>query len=234
MSMMISPPTSPGARSMLFPVDDALLEEADPAQLAAQPRPVPLAYVGDQYDRDDAFDRYFAPAAARLRHRVAGKWHDTGRRPGVTFAGRVPFSAVSRIYAESVATVLLLPDRYAAAGRPLQGCKVFEAHNTPRAAWGGFGPCLTDAGDCSACPVLNRSRPRLHAFGDRVLVRELERVDGDGRVLRTEYHLMNRPEDGWASRSYAWTLADLALIDGWIYDRPHHDEHSAGFWLRRL
>ncbi|WP_170223095.1 hypothetical protein [Nonomuraea turkmeniaca] len=40
-------------------------------------------------------------------------------------------------------------------------------------------------------------------------------------------------EDGWASRSYRWTLDELAFVDGWVYDRPHADEHSSGFWLRR-
>ncbi|WP_346101413.1 glycosyltransferase family protein [Nonomuraea maheshkhaliensis] len=116
---------TPGARSLLFPVDDALLAEADPAGLAAQPRTFTLAYVGNQYDRDEAFDRYFAPAAAHVPHQVAGKWPNAGRWPGVHFVGRVPFSAVSRIYAESVATVLLLPDRYAAVGQMTQ--RIFEA-----------------------------------------------------------------------------------------------------------
>lgn len=116
---------SAGARSLLFPVDDALLERADPAVLAAQPRPLPLTYVGNQYDRDQAFDHYFAPAAAHLRHQVAGKWHNTRRWPWVSFIGRVPFDKVSHIYGESLATILLLPNRYAATGQMTQ--RIFEA-----------------------------------------------------------------------------------------------------------
>ncbi|MEU8324119.1 hypothetical protein AB0C33_37655 [Nonomuraea sp. NPDC048881] len=116
---------SPGARSLLFPLDDALLRAADPVVLASQARPFPLSYIGNQYDRDEAFHRYFASAAARLPHWVAGKWPDTRRWPHITFLGRVPFSDVTRMYGESLATVLLLPDRYAAAGQMTQ--RIFEA-----------------------------------------------------------------------------------------------------------
>jgi len=64
----------PGAVSLLFPVADDALDSADPAALAAMPRPLALAYVGNQYDRDAAFAEFFTPAAARHQHRVAGKW----------------------------------------------------------------------------------------------------------------------------------------------------------------
>ncbi|WP_433235589.1 glycosyltransferase family protein [Streptosporangium sp. CA-135522] len=114
-----------GARSLLFPLDDALLDAADPVALAARTRPYPLCYVGNQYDRDEAFHTYFAPAAARLPHQVAGKWRDTRRWPEVNFVGRMPFAEVGRMYGESLATVLLLPDRYAAAGQMTQ--RIFEA-----------------------------------------------------------------------------------------------------------
>src|SRR5207248_768654 len=54
-------PTS-GAVSLLFPVADAALDCADPLGLVAETRDLPLVYVGNQYDRDDVFDRYFTPA----------------------------------------------------------------------------------------------------------------------------------------------------------------------------
>ncbi|MFE3281137.1 hypothetical protein [Nocardia sp. NPDC059239] len=121
---------TPGAASLLFPVADDVLDAADPAALAAQPRWLPLAYVGNQYDRDDVFDQYFAPAARKWPHIIAGKWPDTSRWPELTFVGRVPFHHVSEIYSTATATVLLLPDRYAAVGQMtqrlpeavLQGC----------------------------------------------------------------------------------------------------------------
>lgn len=116
---------TPGAHRLLFPLDDALLEKADPAALAALPRPVSLIYIGNQYDRDKAFDAYVAPAAGRFRHLVAGKWTDTRRWPEVIFAGRVSFERVRALYRGSLATVLLLPERYAAAGQVTQ--RIFEA-----------------------------------------------------------------------------------------------------------
>jgi hypothetical protein len=117
-------PTS-GARRLLFGVDDALLDQADPAALAARPRPVTLAYAGNQYGRDEEFGRFLAPAAARFSHQVAGKWDGAARWPHVTFTGRIPFPGVARLYAQSLATVLLLPARYRAAGQMTQ--RIFEA-----------------------------------------------------------------------------------------------------------
>ncbi|WP_435244385.1 glycosyltransferase family protein [Streptomyces sioyaensis] len=116
---------TPGAHRLLFPVDDALLDGADPIALASEDRRTPLGYVGNQYDRDDEFDRFFAPAAVRFEHRVGGKWISTERWPHVTFLGRIPFHAVSRLYSSTLATVLLLPERYAAAGQMTQ--RIFEA-----------------------------------------------------------------------------------------------------------
>lgn len=116
---------SPGAHSLLFPIDDATLDDADPAELSRGERTMPLVYVGNQYNRDDAFDTFFAPAAAQHDHRVAGKWTETARWPHVHFTGRIPYPAVAELYREALATVLLLPPRYAAAGQMTQ--RLFEA-----------------------------------------------------------------------------------------------------------
>lgn len=116
---------SPGAVSLLFPVADRILDAADPVALSRLERPVTLAYVGNQYDRDEAFDNLFAPAAKAVAHLVAGKWPRTGRWPHVRFHGRVAFEAVEAIHRTSLATILLLPDRYATAGHMTQ--RIFEA-----------------------------------------------------------------------------------------------------------
>lgn len=116
---------SPGSRRLLFPVDDVLLDAADPVALAACPRPISLGYVGNQYDRDAAFDTFFAPAALHVPHQVAGKWPRTSAWPHVSFLGRVPFAEVDCLYGRSLATLLLLPERYAAAGQMTQ--RIFEA-----------------------------------------------------------------------------------------------------------
>ncbi|MGI5479302.1 glycosyltransferase family protein [Streptomyces lavendofoliae] len=116
---------TPGAHRLHFPVDDRLLAEANPIALAKRPRDLTLGYVGNQYDRDEHFDRFFAPAAARFDHVVGGKWVKTSRWPHVRFLGRLPFKAVHSVYGRSLATVLMLPERYAAVGQMTQ--RIFEA-----------------------------------------------------------------------------------------------------------
>jgi hypothetical protein len=115
----------PGGITVNCPVPDDLLDNADPQHLAGLPRPLPLVYVGNQYDRDDAFDRYFAPAAARVTHRVAGKWTNTGAWPHVNFTGRIGFAEVVGLHAQALATVLLMPERYRTVGA--FGSRLFEA-----------------------------------------------------------------------------------------------------------
>ncbi|TDC81859.1 hypothetical protein [Actinomadura sp. 7K507] len=117
---------SPGAVPLLFPVADTALDTADPAVLTAGERGWTLTYVGNQYDRDDCFERYFVPAAlAHPRYLVAGKWTDTTRWPHVRFIGRVPFSKVTELYGTSLTTILLLPDRHLHSGQMTQ--RLFEA-----------------------------------------------------------------------------------------------------------
>ncbi|WP_345486100.1 hypothetical protein, partial [Planotetraspora phitsanulokensis] len=103
---------NPPAPSLLTMVPDKLLDTASPEILAAIERPLDLTYVGNQYDRDEAFDTFFAPAAAHVPHRVAGKWTRTDPWPYVNFTGRAPFTEVEPIYRSGLATVLLMPDRY--------------------------------------------------------------------------------------------------------------------------
>jgi hypothetical protein len=116
---------SPRAVSLLFPIADTDLDSADPTALAEMPRPLPLVYAGNQYDRDEAFSEFFAPAAARLPHRVAGKWTRTANWPHVSFTGRCAFPEVRELHKSALATILLLPDRYARVGQMTQ--RLFEA-----------------------------------------------------------------------------------------------------------
>lgn len=106
-----------GARRLLFPVHDRALDTADPERLALAHRELPLVYVGNQYDRDDAFTHFFAPAARGHHHVVAGKWTRTAPWPHVTFVGRQPFTEVDALHRRSLATVLLSPERYKAQGQ---------------------------------------------------------------------------------------------------------------------
>ena len=115
----------PGTHTLLCPVADHDLDQADPHQLAARTRDLDLVYVGNQYGRDDAFSRYFAPAAARHSHQVAGKWTSTAAWPHVNFTGRIAHPEGRRLHERALTTVLLLPPRYAAAGAVSQ--RLFES-----------------------------------------------------------------------------------------------------------
>lgn len=116
---------TPGVVTLPCPVPDALLDPADPGELAMASRPTSLVYVGNQYDRDPAFAKYFAPAAARVSHEVAGKWPNTGAWPHVTFTGRCTYPDVVGKHRRSLTTVLLMPDRYAAVAA--MSSRLFES-----------------------------------------------------------------------------------------------------------
>ena len=122
-------------------------------------------------------------------------------------------------FSSPIAQCALQPNDYA---------QYVESLNTFRASWGHFGRCVRpdEPGDrCGGCPVLTK-RTTLQAFGDRVLV----------RVNRDKPHiayLMNRAEDGWASRAEQWTWTDLTHLAGWHTGETYHDEHGHGFWLVR-
>ncbi len=120
---------SHGSTRLLFPVDDSVLDAVDPTALARGDRDLDLVYVGNQYDRDDAFSTYFLPAArVHPRHLVAGKWTDTTAWPRVRFVGRVGFTEVELLHRRAVSTILLLPERYAAVGQMTQ--RIIEAVTT--------------------------------------------------------------------------------------------------------
>ena len=80
------------------------------------PRPLPLVYIGNQYDRDEAFSAFFAPAAARFQHRVAGKWTRTADWPHVNFTGRCPFPTSGNCMSQRWRRCCCSPD-----GTPEQG-----------------------------------------------------------------------------------------------------------------
>jgi hypothetical protein len=114
---------SEGTFSLRFPVADFQLDAE--VVNCARPLRFPLVYVGNQYERDSQFDRYFAEPARRVRHSVFGKWPKRSAWPHVTFRGRVGFDRIAEIYRASAATVLLAPDRYEAVGQVTQ--RIFES-----------------------------------------------------------------------------------------------------------
>ena len=105
-----------GAVRLLFPVAESALDDADPQALIQRHRGLPLVFAGDQDGCEDAFERYFAPAAARFRHRVAGRWPQAARWPHARFTGRLPMAESTGLYAGALATVLLAPHGHHVAG----------------------------------------------------------------------------------------------------------------------
>jgi hypothetical protein len=162
-----------GAHTLLFPVKDAWLDEADPVALAATPRHTELVYVGNQYDRDEAFGRYFAPAAYELTHQVAGKWTRTDSWKHVGFTGRCSFEEVAAIYGGALATVLLLPERYEHVGQMTQ--RLFESI---------LAGCIPLAPD-TIRGVKHFSPPELHVHDADDVV---ERVQAIARAQGTSEH----------------------------------------------
>lgn len=119
--------------------------------------------------------------------------------------------------------------------RPRSYAALYESRDTRRARWGGFGRCTQDDGRCTTCPRLSSKSLTMSAFTDRVLVRILVRAPGGiASSPVVELHLMNKPEDGWSSMSYRWTWDEIARLAGWRLDGQHRDEHSEGFWLRKV
>ena len=160
---------APGAESLLFPVPDSAMDAADPVALAVLPRPLPLAYAGNQYDRDEAFTEFFAPAARRYPHRVAGKWTRTEVWPHVNFTGRCAFPEVRELHLSALATVLLLPDRYARAGQMTQ--------RLPEAVLAGCLPVTPASLPCAAAftPPILHAATEVEVVG---IISGLQRIAG--------------------------------------------------------
>ncbi|MQB08164.1 glycosyltransferase family 1 protein [Agrobacterium tumefaciens] len=113
--------------TLLFPISDAELDLQLQSIWSQGEKPFKrtLVYIGNQYERDEAFSTLFAVPAKTIDHAVFGKWSSSDEWAHVKFNGRVHFKDVARIYAESVATVLLAPDRYCRSGQITQ--RLFEA-----------------------------------------------------------------------------------------------------------
>lgn len=102
--------------------------------------------------------------------------------------------------------------------------------DTRRSHYGTCGPCGL-RGDCDNCPVWAKSHELLtspdHGDGSGRMLARIDRVRG-------LVWLMVEPELGWDSVGYPWTWEDLARLSGWVVERGYQDEHSEGFWLRRV
>ncbi|MER7477377.1 hypothetical protein ABTX60_06940 [Streptomyces sp. NPDC126510] len=124
--------------------------------------------------------------------------------------------------------------------RPRRWGALLESHDTRRARWGGFGPCI-NRGDCEHCPM----RRALHDMWTLVPV-NAPRVLVRCEPVFAPNTLFGGP-DGWRlwvttgpdDQDYRerqrrpWSWEDAVRVRGWDLGRPHLDEHGEGFWLER-
>lgn len=124
--------------SLLFPADSVRLDKAlsglDNYSRATRSRK--LVYVGNQYDRDESFKKYYIQAAeAGVHLDVFGKWSsDAFMSIASSFHGRIAYADVQSIYADSFCHVVIAPDRYYKNGQYTQ--RVFES------IWAGCIPLV--------------------------------------------------------------------------------------------
>ncbi len=123
----------------------------------------PLGNAGQVHSDPDLF---------ALGHRVAGKWTRTAAWPHVNFTGRSPFPGVDQMYRSALATVLLVPGRYARAGQMTQ--RLAEA---VLAGCLPITPAAIAGADTFTPPVLHA------ADGKQVIdrIEHLQAITGTGR-----------------------------------------------------
>lgn len=112
--------------------------------------------------------------------------------------------------------------------RPRDWTHYLEAQRgTVFSAWGSYGACIRDDGDCTACPVLNGHPVTLPDY-PRLLVR-VHPHDTCHAYLLPE----DQADRGWAAMARRITWPELIRAAGWLPGARYSDEHGAGFWLER-
>ena len=135
----------PGRKSLLFPMDMSRILEMkeDLKGYDKKNKSISLVYVGNQYDRDDSFKKYYNEASRLIgkRAEIYGKWRNQEPFSYVNFHGRVGYSEVQTIYEQSFANVLIAPERYYKNGQYTQ--RIFES------LWGLCLPLVPKEYACS-------------------------------------------------------------------------------------
>lgn len=127
----------PGRKKLLFSFDDAIRQSSihKLTGYSSSRRTVDLVYIGNQYERDASFKRYYDGSGLLLGNRpqVYGNWtkyvdaHAANLQafPHVQFHDRLPYSDLADVYETAFSTVLIAPERYYALGQITQ--RMFEA-----------------------------------------------------------------------------------------------------------
>lgn len=124
-------------KSLLFPIDKKKTEDAfnQIKRYSKEQRTFKLVYIGNQYERDNAFKEFIDLPASKISSEVPifGNWskypklhiENLKRFPYVKFKERIGFEYIEDIYKKSLTTVLIAPNRYYKTGHFTQ--RLFES-----------------------------------------------------------------------------------------------------------
>lgn len=118
-----------GRKSLLFPMDMSRVQELrrDIASYRKSSKEIDLVYIGNQYDRNETFLKYYDQTSKILRipAEIYGKWTEQGAFRNVNFNGRIGYDRVQSIYEKSFVNILIAPERYYKNGQYTQ--RIFES-----------------------------------------------------------------------------------------------------------
>ncbi|MFC1790222.1 hypothetical protein ACFLZP_01920 [Patescibacteria group bacterium] len=115
---------------LLFPVDGDQVQKAIRSlnRYSKENRKIKLVYIGNRYERDETFKKYYVKSAKLLNATVLiyGKWKNfPGKCKNLNFMGRIGYDKIHSVYQDSFSTILIAPDRYYQSGQFTQ--RLFES-----------------------------------------------------------------------------------------------------------
>lgn len=134
---ILEPSINPNDRNIpfLFPFDTKTFSRQSIYNYEKASRSKNMIYIGNQYERDEEFKKYFSDIVFYEIEKSDVYWNRTKyperlqeniiKFPGVNFFDRVWFSEVSKIYQRYFSTVLIAPERYYKTGQFTQ--RLFES-----------------------------------------------------------------------------------------------------------
>ncbi len=118
-----------GRTSLLFPISASYVDQLRESLISydKNTKTIDLVYIGNQYDRDESFAKYYNETSKILAKpaEIYGKWTRTESFPAVKFNKRIGYSEVQSVYERSFANIIVAPERYYKNGQYTQ--RIFES-----------------------------------------------------------------------------------------------------------
>ena len=123
--------------SLLFPMSNEIQKKFVEKIVSydKEERDIDIVYIGNQYERDETFKKYFNDVLSKqsFENAVFGNWtkyvdqkkKNKKKFPLVNFQDRIAYSKIYEYYKRSLVTPLIAPDRYYKSGQITQ--RLFEA-----------------------------------------------------------------------------------------------------------